>query len=80
MQGKRVKGFSWPEEQAAQRTDAVPHSLQDELEKLGGDYSIADKPFATYVVADGRLITGQNPGSARAVAEAVVNRLEGALA
>jgi putative intracellular protease/amidase len=80
VKGKRVTGFSWLEEEAAGRTDAVPYILQDELKKLGADYSTAGKPFATYVVEDGQLITGQNPGSARAVAEAVVNRLEGALA
>ena len=60
--------------------DAVHNSVQDELQKLEGDYSNADKPFETYVVEEGRLITRQNPGSARAVAEAVVNRLQGAAA
>lgn len=76
VQGKNVTGFSWPEEEAAQRADAVPFNLQDELKKLGANYSIADKPFDTHVVTDGLLITGQNPGSARAVAEAVVDRLQ----
>ncbi|WP_040834415.1 type 1 glutamine amidotransferase domain-containing protein [Nocardia brevicatena] len=75
LEGKNVTGFSWPEEQAAQRADAVPFSLQDELRNRGGNYSSADKPFDTHVVTDGRLITGQNPGSARAVAEAVVDVL-----
>jgi putative intracellular protease/amidase len=65
--------FGW---EAAQRDDAVPYSLQDELKKLGAPYSIAEEPFETHVVEDGRLITGQNPGSARAVAEAVVERLK----
>ncbi len=76
VKGKNVTGFSWPEEEAAQRADAVPFSLQDELKKRGGNYSIADKPFETHVVTDERLITGQNPGSARAVAEAVVHALQ----
>lgn len=76
VKGKNVTGFSWPEEELAQRADAVPFSLQEELTKLGANYSIADKPFDTYVVEDGRLITGQNPGSARAVAEAVVKKLQ----
>lgn len=75
VEGKNVTGFSWPEEEAAQRADAVPFSLQDELKKRGANYSLADKPFDTYVVEDGRLITGQNPASARAVAEAVIRRL-----
>ncbi|GHG03284.1 MULTISPECIES: type 1 glutamine amidotransferase domain-containing protein [Amycolatopsis] len=76
VKDKNVTGFSWPEEEAAQRADAVPFSLQDELKNRGGNYSIADKPFEPYVVTDGRLITGQNPGSARGVAEAVVAALQ----
>ncbi|MEV0702997.1 type 1 glutamine amidotransferase domain-containing protein [Saccharopolyspora sp. NPDC050389] len=75
IRGKRVTGFSWPEEELANRADAVPYNLQEELAKLGADYRTADKPFDTYVVEDGRLITGQNPGSAKAVGEAVVRQL-----
>lgn len=33
-------------------------------------------PFASHVVEDGLLITGQNPKSAAAVGEAVVKRLQ----
>lgn len=76
VKDKNVTGFSWPEEELAQRGDAVPFRLEDELKKLGANYSIADNPFETHVVEDGRLITGQNPGSARAVAEAVVKNLQ----
>ena len=67
VKGKNVTGFSWPEEVAAQRADAVPFSRQDALERRGAKYSVADKPFAAHVVTDGRLITGQNPASARAI-------------
>ena len=76
VNGKNVTGFSWPEEVAAQRADAVPFSLQDALERCGAKYSVADKPFGPHVVTDGRLITGQNPASARAVGEAVVAALQ----
>lgn len=76
VKGKKVTGFSWREEELASRADVVPFSLQDELTALGARYSVADKPFVAYVVEDGRLITGQNPGSARAVAEAVVKALQ----
>ena len=34
----------------------------------------ASVPFLSHVVEDGRLITGQNPGSAREVGEAVIRR------
>jgi putative intracellular protease/amidase len=50
--------------------------LEEELKKPGADYSKAGKPFEVHVIEDGRLITGQNPGSARAVAEAVIRRLK----
>ncbi|MEU6065041.1 type 1 glutamine amidotransferase domain-containing protein [Streptomyces sp. NPDC047082] len=75
VNGMRVTGFSWLEEVLADRADAVPYNVQEELKKLGADYSTAAQPFASYVVEDGRLITGQNPSSARAVAEAVVKQL-----
>ncbi|QUH03499.1 type 1 glutamine amidotransferase domain-containing protein [Saccharopolyspora erythraea] len=73
--GRQVTGFSWPEEELAKRDQAVPYSLQDELKRRGAHYSTADTPFATYVREDGHLVTGQNPGSAKAVADAVVDRL-----
>lgn len=75
IRGRRVTGFSWPEEVAAQRAGAVPFRLEGELIALGADYSRADELFEPYVVVDGRLITGQNPASARPVAQAVVTAL-----
>lgn len=75
IRGRRVTGFSWPEEEAAQRADAVPFRLEDELTALGAYYSRAEQLFAPYVVVDGRLITGQNPASALPVAQAVVAAL-----
>ncbi|MDF3143719.1 MULTISPECIES: type 1 glutamine amidotransferase domain-containing protein [unclassified Streptomyces] len=75
VKGKNVTGFSWREEELAQRDHAVPYSLEDRLKELGAFYSIAEQPFGIHVVEDGRLITGQNPGSAKAVAEAVVRHL-----
>jgi putative intracellular protease/amidase len=76
IKGKDMTGFSWPEEVAAQREMAVPFSLEEAIKERGAKYSRADKPFATYVRKDGRLITGQNPGSAHAVGEAVVEELQ----
>lgn len=75
IDGKHVTGFSWAEEIAAKRSDAVPFSLEDELRKRGASYSKAKVPFLSHVVTDGRLITGQNPRSAPDVAEAVVKAL-----
>lgn len=76
IKGKRMTGFSWPEEVLAQRDQAVPFNLEEELKKRAANYVKAPEPFQTYVIEDGNLITGQNPGSARAVAEAVIKKLQ----
>ncbi|AOX21355.1 type 1 glutamine amidotransferase domain-containing protein [Kozakia baliensis] len=75
IDGRKVTGFSWREEVAIKRDNAVPFSLEDELRKRGGDYSTAVLPFVGHVVVDDHLITGQNPASARGVGVALVKRL-----
>lgn len=75
--GKNVTGFSWKEEELVKRADAVAFNLEEELCKRGGKYSKSSLPFKSYVVVDGRLVTGQNPASAQAVGEAVVKLLGG---
>ncbi len=74
VRGKRVTGFANTEEAAVKRTDAVPFLLEDELKRLGGDYSKAGD-WQVHVVEDGKLITGQNPNSAGPVAEALLAQL-----
>ncbi len=74
--GKKLTGFSWTEEKGVKRDEAVPYSLEDRLRNVGAEYSKALVPFTSHVVEDGRLITGQNPGSAHAVGVAVVKRLQ----
>jgi putative intracellular protease/amidase len=75
LEGKKVTGFSWKEEQLVKRDRAVPFSLEEALMKRGAQYEVAALPFISHVVEDGLLITGQNPASARGVAEAVVRKL-----
>ena len=76
VRGKRVNGFTNSEEAAVDRTDAVPFLLEDELRRLGGDYSKTDD-WQPYTQIDGRLITGQNPNSAGPVADALLEQLKG---
>ena len=76
IKGKNVTGFSWNEELIAKRDRAVPFNLEEELRRRDAKYSKALVPFNSHVVEDGLLITGQNPGSVRAVGKAVVNKLE----
>ncbi len=76
LAGKKVTGFSWNEEVMAKRDHAVPYSLEEGLKPETPNTVRALLPFGTHVVEDGNLITGQNPGSAKAVGEAVTKRLK----
>jgi putative intracellular protease/amidase len=76
VQGKRVTGFTNTEEEGVGLTDVVPFLVEDMLKEQGGVYSKGDD-WASYVVQDGLLITGQNPGSSAAGAEALIAQLQG---
>ena len=75
VKGKKVTGFSNSEEAAVELTDVVPYLLEDQLIKLGGLYQKAED-WSPLVVADGLIITGQNPASSAAVAEALINAIK----
>ncbi|OCT29493.1 type 1 glutamine amidotransferase domain-containing protein [Pseudomonas putida] len=74
VKGKRVTGFTNSEEDAVGLTDVVPFLVEDMLKANGGEYSKA-ADWASYVVEDGNLITGQNPASSEAAAQALLKRL-----
>jgi putative intracellular protease/amidase len=74
VKGKRVTGFTNSEEAAVQLTDVVPFLVEDMLKANGGLYSKADD-WASYVIADGLLLTGQNPASSEATAKALLATL-----
>ena len=69
--GKQVTGFSNSEEAAVQLTDVVPFLVEDMLQANGASYVKGDD-WASFVVASGNLITGQNPASSVAVAQAML--------
>lgn len=75
VQGKKVTGFSNSEEEAVQLTNVVPFLVEDELVKLGGHYSKGED-WSSHVVKDGKLITGQNPGSSEETAKELLALLE----
>lgn len=76
VKGKKVTGFTNTEEAAVHLTDIVPFLVEDMLVKNGGLYS-KGADWQSYVVTDGKLITGQNPASSAAAAQAVLNQLKG---
>ncbi len=73
VQGRPVTGFANTEEEAVGLTDVVPFLVEDELKKLGGNYSrTAD--WGSHVVQNDLLITGQNPRSSTVAAAALIAR------
>ena len=76
VKGKRVATFTNDEERDQKLENAVPFLLEDRFRERGATVVTAPN-YAANVQTDGRLITGQNPASARGVAEAVVRLLEG---
>jgi len=74
VRGRKVTGFTNSEEEGVQLTTVVPFLVEDELRRLGGEYS-KDADWQPYVVADGLLITGQNPASSGPAAKRLLERL-----
>ncbi len=75
VEGKSVTGFSNTEEDGVGLTDIVPFLVEDTLKEKGGQYSKAED-WQVYVQQDGLLITGQNPASSAATAEALLKLLK----
>lgn len=74
--GHRVTGFSNLEETLSGVKDQVPYMLQSEMEAKGARYEKSLIPFGSFVLTDGRLVTGQNPGSSKEVAQALLAALQ----
>lgn len=75
VKGRKVTGFSNTEEEGVGLTDVVPFLLEDVLKQNGGDYS-KGADWGSYVLTDGKLVTGQNPASSEAAAEALLALLK----
>ncbi|WP_341267417.1 type 1 glutamine amidotransferase domain-containing protein [Gordonia malaquae] len=75
VDGKRVTGFAWQEEKLARVDKLVPYNAEDEMKARGALYEKGRIPFMSYAIADGNLVTGQNPGSAKATAKLIVETL-----
>lgn len=70
--GRKVTGFAWQEEVLARVDKLVPYNAEEEMKRRGARYQKAKLPFVPYALTDGRLVTGQNPGSAKKTARQVV--------
>lgn len=74
IKGKTVTGFSNSEEDAVGLSAIVPFLLEDALKQRGAHFKKGDD-WASFVVTDGILITGQNPASSEATATALLKQL-----
>jgi putative intracellular protease/amidase len=76
VKGMKVTGFSNAEETQVGLLEKIKaaghHTPEDALTALGGIYS-AGAPWKAYAVADGKLVTGQNPQSSVATAAKCLN-------
>ena len=75
VDGKRVASFTDEEEHAVELENVVPFLLASKLQERGAIQTKADN-FKSHVEVDGRLVTGQNPPSAKDIGEALVMVLE----
>ncbi|MGB5484594.1 type 1 glutamine amidotransferase domain-containing protein [Parasphingorhabdus sp.] len=74
VSGKKVTGFTNTEEEAVGLTDVVPFLVEDMLIENGGEYRKGDD-WASFVVVDGKLVTGQNPASSAEAARKLLELL-----
>lgn len=74
LASKSVTGFTREEEIDYGTLADVPFLLEESLARSAARYSKV-QPWGVFVVEDERVITGQNPASARAVGEALVKQL-----
>lgn len=74
LMSKSVTGFTREEEIDYGTIDDIPFLLEESLARSAARYNKV-QPWGEFVIEDERVITGQNPASARAVSEAVVSLL-----
>lgn len=75
VKGRRLTGYAWVEELLAGVAGKVPYNAEALMRERGARYEKALLPFTSKVVVDGRLVTGQNPQSAKATARQVAAML-----
>ncbi len=74
VKGKNIASFTTAEEDHYARPD-VPFDLQEALTRQGAIFHAAE-PWTANSIADGRIVTGQNPASAKGVGEKIIAILE----
>ena len=74
VNGKKINAFTNEEEIAVALDQVVPFSLEDKLVERGARYEKSGL-WQPHVTVDQRVVTGQNPQSAKGVGEAMLAEL-----
>lgn len=74
FRGRRMTAFTNEEENQVGLAANAPWLLEDRLRAAGASFE-ADAPWTPHVTVDDNLVTGQNPASAAAAAQAVLDLL-----
>lgn len=74
VDGKKINAFTNEEEAEVKLTDVVPFLLEDQLKARGAKFEKSGL-WQNHTVTDQRVITGQNPQSAKSVGEAILKEL-----
>lgn len=74
VDGKKINAFTNEEEAEVKLTKVVPFLLEDKLKERGAKFEKSGL-WQNHVVSDQRVITGQNPQSAKSVGEAILKEL-----
>lgn len=74
VKGMQVTCFTNEEEKLVQKDKLVPFMLESKLRQLGAYFNEA-AAWTENVIVDANLITGQNPESAKMLAEMVIKKL-----
>ncbi len=75
ISGKTITGFTLSEEIIAGKKSVVPFFNKEEAEKRGAKFK-QKRAYKDFAVQDGHLITGQNPFSARSVANLLIKEVK----
>lgn len=74
VDGKKINAFTNEEESEVKLTDVIPFLLENKLKERGAKFEKSGL-WQNHVIADQRVITGQNPQSAKSVGEAILKEL-----
>ncbi|MNO15941.1 Molecular chaperone Hsp31 and glyoxalase 3 [compost metagenome] len=74
IKGKKITGFTTTEEWLAGKNNKVPY-FSEKVARERGAYFKKKRAYSEFAIQDGRIITGQNPFSVKAVTNLLINAL-----